>query len=307
MTTVSRAESAVTNTAAPSQPTPAHAGDFLCRRVDAVDSATCVGLDPVVDRLPAALAPGDAGSHAQSARAIEAFSLGVIESVAAEAAAVKIQAACYERYGTEGYAAMHRVLAAARASGLAVVLDFKRGDIGISAEHYAASARAAGAHWTTINAYLGNDGIAPFLADGCGAFALVRTSNPSGDALQTLALADGRTVAEAVADMVASLGASSVGASGYSALGAVVGATKRAEIASLRARMPHTVFLVPGYGAQGGTADDVRACFTKGHRGALITASRSVLYPKSAPGTPWQQAIRDAARVFADEIRAITR
>jgi len=283
-----------------------HAADLLCHRVAEVGSATCVGLDPVVERLPAELAPATTASR-ECAAAIEAFSLGVIEAVSGDAAAVKIQAACYERFGSEGYAAMCRVLAAARASGLAVVLDFKRGDIGISAEHYAASARQAGAHWTTINAYLGDDGIAPFVAGGHGSFALVRTSNPSGDALQSLVLADGRTVAEAVADLVSQLGAASVGASGFSALGAVVGATKRAEIASLRARMPRTIFLVPGYGAQGGTADDVRACFTNGDQGALITASRSVIYPKSAAGTPWRQAIRDAARTFADEIRAITR
>lgn len=284
-----------------------HAGDLLVARIERAGSATCVGLDPVVDRLPSELAPTDASDNAQCARAIERFSLGVIESVAADTAAVKIQAACYERYGVEGYAALWRVIAGARASGLVVVLDFKRGDIGISAEHYAASARNAGAHWTTINAYLGADGIIPFLAEGRGAFALVRTSNPSGDALQTLALADGRSVAEAVADIVARLGEQTIGASGFSSLGAVVGATKRAEIASLRARMPRTMFLVPGYGAQGGTADDVRACFIHGHQGALITASRSVIYPKAILGTPWKTAIGDAARVFADEIRAITR
>ena len=284
-----------------------HPADVLCARVQHVGSATCVGLDPVVDRLPVAIAPSDPRDAASCAQSIERFSLGVIEAVCADAAAVKIQAACYERYGVDGYAAMWRVLAAARAHGLAVVLDFKRGDIGISAEHYAASARAGGAHWTTINAYLGADGIEPFLADGAGTFALVRTSNPSGDSIQSLPLADGRTVAEAVADLVSSLGARSIGASGFSALGAVVGATKRAEIASLRARMPHTIFLVPGYGAQGGTADDVRACFTKGALGALITASRSVIYPKAAAGTPWETAIRDAARAFADDIRAITR
>jgi len=297
-----------------------HAGDFLMERVARVGSATCVGLDPVVERLPDAIRPTSASKGAGAntsntdftacAAAIEQFSLGVIESVAADTAAVKIQAACYERYGPEGYAAMWRVLAAARASGLAVVLDFKRGDIGISAEHYAASARASGAHWTTISPYLGSDGILPFLAEGFGSFALVRTSNPSGDALQAQPMADGSSVALRVARMIDELGRPTVGASGYSTLGAVVGATKRDEIAALRAAMPHTIFLVPGYGAQGGTADDVRACFTKdatgSARGALITASRSVIYPKTPPGTSWQSAIRDAARVFADEIRAIT-
>ncbi len=281
-----------------------HAGDLLDARVRAIGSATCVGLDPVVERLPAAVAPADRACPSSCAAAIERFSMGVVESVAGAAAAVKIQAACFERHGAAGVAAMERVLAGARAAGLVVLLDFKRGDIGISAEHYAASAAAAGAHWTTVSAYLGEDGVLPFLKDGLGSFALVRTSNPSGDALQALALADGRTVAEAVADLVAALGARTVGASGFSTLGAVVGATKGAEIAALRARMPRTIFLVPGYGAQGGTADDVRAAFTEPGRGAIITASRSVIYP-SGGGSDWTAAVRDAARRFADEIRAI--
>jgi orotidine-5'-phosphate decarboxylase len=285
-----------------------HAADHLDARIGAVGSATCVGLDPVVERLPSALAPADSACAAACAAAIERFSTGVVEAVADTAAAVKVQAACFERHGAAGVAAMERVLAAARAAGLVVLLDFKRGDIGISATHYAASAASAGAHWTTVSAYLGEDGVAPFLADGLGAFALVRTSNPSGDALQSLPLADGRTVAEAVADLVSSLGARTVGACGFSTLGAVVGATKGAEIAALRARMPRTVFLVPGYGAQGGTADDVRAAFVGAGRGALITASRSILYPAGASGAAgdWTVAVRDAARRFADEIRAIS-
>jgi orotidine-5'-phosphate decarboxylase len=283
-----------------------HAADHLVARVAEVGAATCVGLDPVLERLPAALRPAGASDDAACASAIEAFSVGVIDAVHESCAAVKIQAACFERYGAAGDAAMARVLAHARASGLAVVYDAKRGDIGISAEHYAHGARAFGAHWTTINAYLGADGIVPFLAGGQGAFALVRTSNPSGDALQTLPLADGRTIAEAVADLVSKLGESSVGASGFSALGAVVGATKRAEIASLRARMPRAIFLVPGYGAQGGTADDVRAAFTRGNQGALITASRSVIYPAASGSGDWRDAIRAAAVQFAGEIRAIT-
>jgi orotidine-5'-phosphate decarboxylase len=154
-------------------------------------------------RLPAPLRPADASDDAACASAIEAFSVGVIDAVQESCAAVKIQAACYERYGAAGDAAMARVLAHARASGLAVVYDAKRGDIGISAEHYAHGARAFGAHWTTINAYLGADGIVPFLAAGQGAFALVRTSNPGSDAVQAQKLADGRTVAEMIAVLFA--------------------------------------------------------------------------------------------------------
>jgi len=283
----------------------AHPADRIAARVRAVGAATCVGLDPVVERLPASLAPSDRGCAGAAAESIERFSLGVIEAVSGCAAAVKIQAACFERFGADGFAAMSRVLRAAQASGLVVVYDAKRGDIGISAEHYAASARALGADWTTVNAYLGADGLTPFLADGGAAFALVRTSNPSGDILQGARLEDGRTVAETVADLVAAVGRGSLGGCGYSALGAVVGATKRAEIAALRARMPQTIFLVPGYGAQGGTAEDVRAAFTQGDEGALITASRSVIYPQSSEGADWKSAVATAARTFAEEIRAI--
>ena len=165
----------------------------------------------------------------------------------------------------------------------------------------AASARSAfAAYWTTVSAYLGADSLSPFVGAGHGAFALVRTSNPSGDAVQSLRLADGRTVAEAVADLVAGVGAASVGASGFSALGAVVGATKRADAAALRARMPQQIFLVPGFGAQGGGVDDVLPCFRADGRGALVTASRSVIYAFAPGDASWQDAVRRAA----EELRA---
>ena len=148
----------------------------------------------------------------------------------------------------------------AREAGLIVVLDAKRGDIGVSSEHYAASAfsrPSAPADWVTISPYLGADGMQPFLEQGA-AFALVRTSNPGGTALQTLPLEDGRTVAQAVADMVRELGEAFLDTkSQWSRLGAVVGATHAAEIAELRARMPKQWFLMPGVGAQGGSAADV--------------------------------------------------
>ncbi len=168
--------------------------------------------------------------------------MAVLDAVRGLAPAVKIQAACFERHGAEGYAALARTLAAAH-EGFQVILDWKRGDIGVSAEHYAQASRAAlASDWTTVNSYLGTDGIEPFLQPGAdehghGAFALVRTSNPSGDALQSLRLQDGRTVSEAVADMVAAAGVLRLGSRGYSDLGAVVGATKRADAAALRTRM----------------------------------------------------------------------
>ena len=278
----------------------ASASDRLLARVERIGAAVCVGLDPVVEKLPAALRPSKAGDDAAAA-AIEAFSTAVLDAVAGRVPAVKVQAACYERHGVHGVAALARVLAHARGlNAFEVILDFKRGDIGVSADHYAASARGPfGADWTTINGYLGSDGILPFLGGGRGAFALVRTSNPSGDALQSLRLADGRTVAEAVGDLVAATGTSHVGAHGFSDLGAVVGATKRADAAALRARMPQQVFLVPGFGAQGGGVDDVLPCFRADGRGALVTASRSVIYAFDPADRAWTDGVRRGA----DELR----
>jgi len=281
----------------------AHAADRLLDRIARAGAPICVGLDPVAEKLPASLrpAPGDAAA----AEAVERFSIGVLDAVRGIAPAVKVQAACFERHGPSGAAAIARVLSHAAASGFEVILDFKRGDIGVSADHYAASARGPfPADWTTVSAYLGTDSITPFLAPGHGTFALVRTSNPSGDALQSLRLADGRTVSEAVADLVAAAGSSHVGAGGFSALGAVVGATKRADAAALRARMPAQLFLVPGYGVQGGGVDDVLPCFRADGRGAIVTASRSVIYAFDAGERDWTGAVRRAAERFRDEISA---
>jgi orotidine-5'-phosphate decarboxylase len=284
-------------------PDASHAADRLLDRIARAGAPICVGLDPVAEKLPAALRP--ASGDAAAADAVERFSIGVLDAVRGIAPAVKVQAACFERHGPAGAAAIARVLSHAAAAGFEVILDFKRGDIGVSADHYAASARGPfAARWTTVSAYLGTESITPFLAPGHGAFALVRTSNPSGDAVQSLGLADGRTVAEAVADLVAAAGAPHVGAGGFSSLGAVVGATKRADAAALRARMPAQIFLVPGYGAQGGGVDDVLPCFHADGRGAIVTASRSVIYAFDAGDRDWAGAVRLAAERFRDEIAA---
>jgi orotidine-5'-phosphate decarboxylase len=268
----------------------------------------CVGLDPVVDRLPAGLV-GNATER------IESWCMGVLEAVVAYTPAVKPQLACFERYGSQGYAVYERVVSAAKGLGLLVIADGKRGDIGLSSAHYAAGLLEGenAADALTVNAYLGADGLEPFadaaLAAGAGLFALVRTSNPGGDALQGLQLADGHTVSQAVGQIVAELGASRpgyVGASGYSLLGAVVGATKAGEVAALRELMPRQLFLVPGFGAQGGGPDDVKACFKPDGTGAIITASRSVIYAHDKEaGVDWRIAVRDAVSGFNRQIASI--
>lgn len=239
----------------------------------------------------------------------------MIEAVAEHAPAVKPQIACFERYGASGYAVYQRVTSFAKARGLVVVTDGKRGDIGFSAEHYAAGL-FTGEHATdclTVNPYLGADSLQGFTdiaaRAGAGLFALVRTSNPGSDALQGLALADGRTVGQAVAQIVTELGTSKphyVGESGYSLLGAVVGATKPADAVALRELMPQQIFLVPGFGAQGGGPDDVKACFKPDGTGAIITASRSVIYAhEKATSVDWKTAVGNAAAEFNRQIRSI--
>ncbi|MCC6322205.1 MAG: orotidine-5'-phosphate decarboxylase [Phycisphaerales bacterium] len=303
---------------AAAEPALANFADRLHEAISRAGTPACVGLDPVYEKLPPSLRRAQSGE----AEAILEFCTGVIDAIHDIVPVVKPQSACFERYGQAGVRALRRTIQAAHNRGMLVVLDAKRGDIGVSAEHYAQAAfggeggrPAHAADAVTLNGYLGPDTIEPFLArQGRGVFVLVRTSNPGSDAVQSQRLADGRTVAELMADQVAELGraADRIGACGLSSVGAVVGATKSAEAGALRARMPETTFLVPGYGAQGGTLDDLkpmlRSTASAADSGVIVNASRSVLYPTNPAnpeGSDYRSAIRDAARRFADELRSL--
>jgi orotidine-5'-phosphate decarboxylase len=270
-----------------------------------------VGLDPVVENLPDELR-AQARDDESSAAMVERFSVGVLDAVRGIVPAVKVQSACYERFGAPGFAAMERVCAHAKKTGLIVVLDAKRGDIGVSARHYAHAAfNRIGADALTVSPYLGMDTLEPMAAGLAqeypdrGLFVLVRTSNPGSDGVQNQRLASGQTVAQAMGAMVATLGEKSVGASGYSSVGAVVAATKPDDARAMRDAMPKQIFLVPGFGAQGGTVETVRALFHKGRRGALITASRSVIFAFEKGEKDWTNSIANAARGFVEELRGI--
>lgn len=283
-----------------------HPADALVRAMDIAASPACVGLDPVFASLPESVR-SPASSEVE---AIEWFCQGVLDAVVGVVGVVKPQSACFERYGSAGYAVLERTISRAKALGLIVILDAKRGDIGSSAEHYAASARSIGADWITVSPYMGPSTIEPFLAAGLGVFALCRTSNPDSDRLQTLR-SDGHTVAEHTAAMLAEMGAPLRSHAGLSALGAVVGATKSAADGSrLRAAMPDQILLVPGVGAQGGTADEVRPltrpnAVSAATLGVVVNASRSVLYPKALPGQAWAGAVRTAAEQFARSLSVL--
>jgi orotidine-5'-phosphate decarboxylase len=288
-----------------------HAADRLVAAVERAGTPACVGIDPVIGRFPAPLRVVKAAASKPVETLVD-FSMGLLDALADEVPCVKIQSACFERYRHRGVQALERVLGEASQRGFSVILDAKRGDISVTGEHYAAGAfgpAAAGGRpdWLTVNSYLGADAIEPFLRPGVGVFALVRTTNPGSDAVQAQRLADGRTVAESVAQMVAALGEAHVGASGYSAVGAVVGATRPDEIAGLRALMPQQVLLVPGFGAQGGGVDDIRPCFDADGRGAVVSASRSVIYAFDPDEGDWAHAVTEAAKRFAEQVGRATR
>lgn len=279
--------------------------DALLNRIADVGSPVCIGLDPVAGKLP----PDLRARCATDIEAVEKFSIGVIEATSAVAAALKPQSACFERLGAPGIASMERVIASARNRGVPVVLDAKRGDIGISATHYAEAVRSMGADAVTVNAYLGPSTVMPYLEAGLGVFVLVRTSNPDSDELQSLTLDSGESVAERMGAIVRTLGSGYLGKSGMSGAGAVVGLTKAGDGAAMREIMPEQVFLVPGYGAQGGSASELAPLLTKDTaipgRGVLVNASRSVIYADPRAGETWQDAVARSAREMHGDLSSV--
>lgn len=274
--------------------------NFADRLQDAIrrtQNPTVLGLDPQIDYLPPSMreAYRETGSSPGQATglALAAFNMRLIDALSDLIPAVKLQSAFYEQIGLPGLEALRQTIAYARQKGMLVIVDAKRNDIGSTAAAYARTfldeatlidnSRQAAfeADALTVNGYLGLDGIEPFLAAcrtrGKGVFILVRTSNPSAGDLQDLVLADGRQVCEAMADLVAAWGQDLVGACGYSSVGAVVGATWPQQATALRRRMPHTLILVPGYGAQGAGADDAVQSFGPDGGGGLVNASRSLM------------------------------
>src|SRR5262245_35600845 len=240
--------------------------DRLADAVRAKGTTLCVGLDPRYESLPKSIRDRHGGDAPDAvAAAFEAFCLRVLEVVAPVAGVVKPQSAFFELCGPPGLRALHAVLRRARELGLVTILDAKRGDIASTAVAYADAAfRTYGADALTVNPYLGRDAVEPFLTaarrDGRGLFVLVRTSNPGAGLFQDL-VCDGRPLYRHVAAAVAAWNREGLGACGLGDVGAVVGATHPAELAAVRALAPEVWFLVPGYGAQGGTAADVRAAF----------------------------------------------
>ena len=272
--------------------------DELVRNIARMDNPTVIGLDPKLDYIPEFII-----EHAESlfpdepekaaAKAIWLFNKSLIDAVYDIIPAVKVQFAYYEMYGPQAIKTLGLTIRYAQSKGMLVIADAKRNDIGSTATAYAQSIigetpillgqkkEMYGADSVTVNAYLGIDGVKPFIdvakETGRGLFCLVRTSNPSAGDFQDLTLEDGRKVYEAVADKVEEWGSELIGEEGFSSVGAVCGATWPEQAVALRARMPHAIILVPGYGAQGAGADEAVASFTVDGKGSIVNASRSLM------------------------------
>jgi orotidine-5'-phosphate decarboxylase len=276
--------------------------DRLAAAVRAKGTALCVGLDPRWESLPLSLR----GRHADPAAACEAFCLRALEVVAPLVPVVKPQSAFFEVLGPPGMTALGNVLRRAKELGLVTILDAKRGDIASTAAAYADTAfRTYDADALTVNPYLGRDAVEPFLTTarrlGRGLFVLVRTSNAGAGLFQDL-LCDGRPLYQHVAAAVAAWGRENLGECGLGDVGAVVGATHPAELRLLRGQLPEAWILVPGYGAQGGTAADVRAALRADGLGAVVSSSRGVTFPFGPDEPDWEAAVERAAQAAAAEL-----
>ncbi len=290
-----------------------HFGDRLAHVVRSKQSAVCVGLDPRWQSLPETIRSGiDVRDRASVAKATECYCRCVVDSVVENAAIIKPQAAFFEQLGPEGMTCLHAVIQYCHQQGLDVLLDGKRGDIGTTAEGYADAYLGSTSPWgcdaLTVNPYLGDDTLQPFITTansrGAGIFVLVKTSNPGSGFIQDLNF-DGRSLYYRVSQVVQTAAEGSKGQSGYGNIGAVVGATYPQQLAEMRQAMPNAWLLIPGYGAQGGTAADVAVGFDVRGLGAIVNSSRGIIFAYQLPKyqhLPWEKAIANAARDMADEL-----
>jgi len=283
--------------------------DRLTSAITAKDSRCIVGLDPRVDQMPAFVRTGS------DYAAITAFHELAIEAVADLVPAVKPQLAFFEQYGVAGMQAFENTILAAKQRGLLVIADAKRNDISSTAEAYAnAYLGEAGfdCDALTVTPYLGRDSLVPFVEacqkHGKGLFVVLKTSNPGSKDFEDQTLeSTGRPLYEKIAGVLNELGSGLIGVSGYSSIGAVIGATFPEEGSRLRAIMPKALVLVPGYGAQGGSAKAAAECFNEDGLGAVVSSSRGVTYAFGDPDISREafiRSVRENARRMIDEVNA---
>lgn len=296
-----------------------HFADRLVAAIKKKNAPVCVGLDPLIERLPGAIR--EANPH-EPWTALLHYGRDVIQAVTAHVPAIKINIAFFEPYHAEGIRVYQELVAHAKTAGLIVIGDVKRADIGHSSTQYAVAHLGDGGvslpDAVTVNPYFGYDAIKPFVdtarTTGGGLFVLVQTSNESAAQVQGLTLADGSTVCQSVARLVQTWAGAEglIGKSGYSCVGAVVSPRDLESTVRIRALMPNCIFLVPGFGAQGRTAEEVAKCFKPDGTGAIVTASRSVIYAYEdakyrSASNDWQECVSAACKEFVAAVREVLR
>jgi orotidine-5'-phosphate decarboxylase len=290
--------------------------DRVAEAVDRKRSQLLVGLDPRPELLPVELRGDTYASRGAAADAVARFCRGLVDAVAPYVVGVKPQLAFFEALGADGVRAYEDACEYARAAGLLVVADGKRGDIGSTARAYADAyleerpCAAPPVDALTVNPYLGSDSLEPFLAacrrSGTGLFCVVKTSNAGSADVQDATLSDGRRLWQQVAELVSEWGEELVGDRGLSSVGAVVGATYPRAVAEARRLMPQAILLLPGVGAQGATPADVARAFTSGPASALVPVSRSVIYAFRVEGADWRKAAAAEAARLRGEVWAVS-
>ncbi|MDR0946410.1 MAG: orotidine-5'-phosphate decarboxylase [Ruminococcus sp.] len=269
--------------------------DKLIEKIIEKNNPTVMGLDPKLEYIPEFIKAEAISQYGKTAKAaawaLFEFNKGLIDAAAELIPAIKPQSAYYEMYGFEGVKCLFDTINYAKSKGLYVITDAKRNDIGATAESYATAylgetdifgERQAmfNSDALTVNGYLGTDGLAPFVA-ACenfdkGIFVLAKTSNKSSGELQDLEV-DGRKIYEIMGNLCETLADGNYGKYGYSSVGAVVGATYPEQLTELRKKLPHTFFLIPGYGAQGGGAKGLKGAFDENGLGGIVNSSRAIM------------------------------
>lgn len=285
----------------------------LIEKIAQMQNPSVVGLDSLLDYIPQHIKDEKFATYGDTfdaaAQSILEYNKAIIDQICDIVPAVKPQAAYYEMYSWQGMWALCETVKYAQEKGMIVIMDGKRNDIGSTMQAYAKAhlgtstvngkeLSAFGSDMLTVNGYLGLDGVNPLLPicdeQDKGIFVLVKTSNPSSGELQDQKIGD-KSIYETMGAMCEQWGSQTENNYGYSRVGAVVGATYPEQLAEMRQKMPHTFFLVPGYGAQGGGANDVAGAFDKNGLGAIVNSSRAIL-------TAWKKAGTDG-KDFAEQAR----
>lgn len=306
-----------------------NAMDDLINKIKEMDNPTVMGLDPRYDMIPACITSKYEKTVKGACQAIVEFNKALIDATYDIVPAVKPQIAFYEMFGIEGMKAFEETCKYAKQKKMIIIADIKRGDIGSTAEGYSSAYLGRTSlgenlepifdlEFVTVNPYLGSDGIKPFIEDckkyGKGMFILLKTSNPSSGELQDLKAEDGEEFYKKVARLINEWGKDLIGENGYSSVSAVVGATYPKQLEELRQIMPNTYFLIPGYGAQGGKAEDIALGFDKNGLGGIINASRSLMcaykkdiWKEKYSEEEYAKATRAEALRMKDELNSVIR